>query len=101
MMKMKMIDDAFELAKTAYGAAGHAEAKDQLQKKYPRVEWGEIVQVYLKACDLAEACYDFGNRCRDKKITEAQAVLEMQERFPGFSEITYKAALSHGYFISR
>ena len=96
-----MIDDAFELAKTAYGADGHAEAKDKLQKKHPRAEWDEIVQAYLKACDLAEACYDFGDRRRDKIITEAQAVRDMQERFPGFAQETYKAAISHGYFVSR
>ena len=98
---MSILDDAFVLAKDACGAAGHAEAKDLLRSKYPRVTWDEIAEAYRKACDLADACYAVGERCREKDLTDEEAIKEMRRRFPGFSEATYRAALSDGYFLSR
>jgi hypothetical protein len=99
--EMNMLDDAFGLAKDACGGKGHAEAKDRLQAKHPKLKWDDIVEAYLKACDLADACYDFGDQCRNKKMTDDEAIDLMKERFQGFSDETYRAALSHGYFISR
>jgi hypothetical protein len=96
-----ILDDAFDLAKDACGASGDAEAKDCLQSKYPKVKWGDIVESYQKARALAKACYDFGEQCREKDLTDEEAIREMRRRFPGFSEATYRAALSHGYFLSR
>jgi len=98
---MNILDDAFVLAKDACRAAGHAEAKDLLQSKYPKVTRDDIVEAYIKACDLADACYAVGERCREKDLTDEEAIKEMRRRFPGFSEATYRTALSHGYFLSR
>jgi hypothetical protein len=98
---MSLLDDAFLLVKDAFDAAGHAEAQSRLHSKYPSVERHEIVESYRKAHKLAQACYAFGERCRAKDLTDEAAVREMRKRFPGFSEATYRAALSHGYFVSR
>ena len=100
-MKMNVVDDAFNLAKNAYGAGGHAEAKDRLHTLHPEATWDEVVDAYMRACALAEASYEFGEQCRDKKMTDADGILRMKNLFPGFTESTYHAALSYGYFISR
>lgn len=99
--QMSILDDAFDLAKDAFGPAGHAEARDRLLSKYPEVSPDDIVESYRKGCALAEACYNFGEQCREKDLTDEEAIREMRTRFPGFSEATYRAALSHGYFLSR
>jgi hypothetical protein len=50
--KMTLRDKAYEFAKNAYGASGHAEAKDRLQKEFPHVDWDEVVSAYLDASRL-------------------------------------------------
>ncbi len=97
----RVLDAAFGLAKEAVPPLGHAEAKDRLQQTFPTLSFDEITQLYLRASALADACYDAGDQCRDKKMTEAQAITSLRERFPGFSAETYERALSWGYFISR
>ena len=77
---MKILDNAFGLAKNAYGANGHAEAKDRLQAMYPKLTWDEIVKAYLNAYALAEACYGYGEECRNKIKTDGEAILEMSIR---------------------
>ena len=99
--KMKILDDAFELALNADGANSHAEAKDRLQAKYPQVQWEEIVSFYLRACALVDACYGIGDACRGKKFTDEMAMSYMKKKFPGFSKATYTAALAYAYFIGR
>ena len=83
------------------GASVGSEAEGRLQSKHPKVKWDDIVESYLKALALANACYDFGEQCREKDLTDEEAIREMRRRFPGFSEVTYRAALTHGYFLSR
>jgi hypothetical protein len=97
----RVLDTAFGLAKEAVPPLGHAEAKDRLQQAFPALSFDEITELYLRATSLADACYDAGDQCRDKKMTDAQAITSLRQRFPGFSAETYEQALSWGYFISR
>ena len=98
---MSILDDAFILAKDACDARADAEARERLKTRYPGVKQEDLVSAYLKARALADACYDFGDGCREKRTTDDEAIREMRRRFPGFSEATYRGALSHGYFVSR
>lgn len=98
---MKILDDAFELALNAEGANSHAEAKERLQAKHPKVQWDDIVSFYLRACSLVDACYGIGDACRGKKLTDEAAMSLMMKQFPGFSNATYTAALDYAYFIGR
>jgi len=97
----RVLDAAFALAKQAAPPLGHAEAKDKLQHTFPALSFDEITESYLRATALADACYDAGDQCRDKKMTDAQAITSLRQRFSGFSPATYEQALSWGYFISR
>lgn len=96
-----VLDAAFGLAKQAVPPLGHAEAKDHLRRMFPALSYEEISEHYLRAAALADACYDAGDQCRDRRMTDAQAVASLRQRFPGFSAETYEQALSWGYFISR
>ena len=96
-----LMDDAFRLAKDQDQGRGHACAKSRLHKLHPEAAWEQIIQAYLKACDLAEACFDYGERCRNKDMRDDQAIRDMKSRFPGFSQEIYQEALSLGYFESR
>ena len=98
---MSILDDAFELAKAAVGSAGEEEARNQLRRRYPKASENEIADAYHKARKLVNACYDFGERCREKVMTDDEALQKMQKKFPGFSHSTYRTALSYGYFVSR
>ena len=97
----RVLDAAFGLAKHAVPPLGHAKAKDSLQQTFPALSFDEVTELYLRAAALADACYDAGDQCRDKKLTDAQAIASLRQRFPGFSAETYQQALSWGYFISR
>jgi hypothetical protein len=97
----RVLDAAFAVAKQAVPPLGHAEAKDRLQQRFPALSFDEITELYLRATSLADACYDAGDQCRNKKMRDAQAITSLRQRFPGFSPETYKQALSWGYFISR
>ncbi len=92
---------AFGLAKQAIPPLGHAEAKDRLHRLFPSLSYDEVAELYLRATALADACYDAGDQCRDKRMTEERALASFRERFPGFSAEVYEQALSWGYFISR
>jgi hypothetical protein len=98
---MTLRDKAYELAKTAYDAAGHAEAKDKLQKEFPRVDWDELVSAYLEASRLSDAAYAFGDRIRRGLLTESRALEEAKKEYPAFSEATYRDFLTHGLLTSR
>ena len=98
---MTLRDKAFEFAKSAYGASGHSEAKDRLQAEFPDVNWDQIVSAYLDASRLSDAAYDFGDRLIREIISEDSALEEVKKKFPGFSDATYRAFLSHGVLISR
>jgi len=99
--KTRVLDAAFGLTTQAVPPLGHAEAKDRLQQIFPALSFDEVTELYLHASALADACYDAGDQCRDKRMTDAQAITSLRERFPGFSAETYEQALSWGYFISR
>src|SRR5262245_8832770 len=99
-VETRVLDAAFGLAKEAVPPLGHAEAKDRLLQAFPALSFDEVTELYLRATALADACYDAGDQCRDKKMTEAQAITSLRQRFPGFSAETYEQALSWGYFIS-
>ena len=95
------MDAAFGLAKQAIPPLGHANAKEKLQQLFPSLSFDQITELYLRAAALSDACYDAGDKCRDKRTTDAQAITSLREQFPGFSAETYKQALSWGYFLSR
>jgi hypothetical protein len=97
----RVLDAAFGLAKQATPPLGHAEAKNRLHQTFPALSFDEVTEMYLRGAALADACHDAGDQCRDKKMTDAQAIASFRERFPGFSAQTYEQALSWGYFISR
>jgi hypothetical protein len=97
----RVLDAAFGLAKQAVPPLGHAEAKDKLQQAFPALSFDEITELYLRATALADACYDAGDQCRDKRMTDTEAIASLRKRFPGFSDEIYQQALSWGYFISR
>jgi len=69
---MSILDDAFSLAKDAFDAEGHSEAQNLLQSKYPSVKRDDIVEAYRKARKLAQACYDLGEQCRAKDLTDEE-----------------------------
>jgi hypothetical protein len=96
-----ILDAAFVLAKKAYSASDHVDAKEALQKQYPAASWDEILDAYLKACELAQKSYDIGDQARRENIPDDQALKIMANRFPGFSEKTYNDALTLGWFLSR
>jgi len=97
----RVLDAAFELAKQAVPPLGHAEAKDRLQQAFPSLSFDEITELYLRATALVDACYDAGDQCLDKLMTDSQAIASLRHRFSGFSPETYEQALSWGYLIAR
>lgn len=98
---MNLQDRAFELAKDAYSAAKHADAKAILESEYPKASYNEIQEIYLVAAQMADAAYDVGDKIRLGETSEDNTLKNLKERFPGFSDATYKRVISHGYFISR
>jgi hypothetical protein len=98
---MTLRDKAYEVAKGAYGAKGHAEAKDALQKAFPLVEWDMIVEVYSDAARMDDAAYDFGDRLIRGGLSEQQALAEIRERFPDYSDGTYRLFLSKAVLVAR
>jgi hypothetical protein len=94
MTNQPILDAAYQLAKKAHGPSGHADAKDKLQALFPLVLWGEIVESYLKGSELAEKCYEIGDAARQENIPDDRAIQMLKERFSGFSEETYRDALS-------
>lgn len=96
-----ILDAAFVLAKKSYTASDHADAKDLLQKQFPGSSWDEILDTYLRACELAQKSYDIGDQARRENIPDEEALKIMANRFPGFSEKTYNDALTLGWFLSR
>jgi hypothetical protein len=101
MSKELLLDDAYLAAKKANTAAAHGEAKEILQAKFPEVAWSEILEAYLKACELVDKCYEIGDAARREKIPDDRALEILRERFPGFSDGTYNDALTQGWFLSR
>jgi hypothetical protein len=100
-MNKKILDSAFELVKPAFNDISREEARKQLSINYSDVVKKDIDEAFTKACDLANACYNFADKCRDKIITEEEAIQMMAKQFPGFSQGTYKSALGYGYYLSR
>ncbi|MDO8540340.1 MAG: hypothetical protein Q7S40_07845 [Opitutaceae bacterium] len=101
MQNQTVMDVAFQLAKKAHDSASHAAAKDQLQSKFPSEPWDEIVNAYVKGCELVEKCYEIADSARRLKISDAEAIEMLRQRFPGFSGNIYNEALTHGWFLSR
>jgi hypothetical protein len=96
-----LLNAAFELAISAYGAAGHAEAKDRLQQRFPQTDFDTITEAYLAACRLHDLAYDAADKHRDGVHSESDALALLRERCAGFAERTYKRALAQGLFESR
>lgn len=98
---MKLFDEAFLLAKASSNEASRNSAWTRLKEDHPEIEAAEIERAWAAACALEASCYDFGDRCRLKWISDDEALLMMQTQFPGFSKSTYRTALGHGYLVSR
>lgn len=98
---MKLSDRAFELAKDAYSAAKHADAKATLEAEYPDFSYDEIQEIYLTAAHMVDAAYEVGDKIRLGETSEEKSFTDLKQKFPGFSDATYKTVISHGYFISR
>ena len=98
---MRISDRAFGLAKDAYSAATHANAKAILKSEYPGVAYDQIQEVYLVAAHMADAAYEIGDKLRLGELSEEDSLKDLEVRFPGFSDTTYKSVVTHGVFISR
>ena len=96
-----MLDEAYQVAKRASTASAHAAAKEKLQSMFPDASWSEIVDAYLKGCELAEKCYDIGDAARRGNIPDEKAIGMLKQQFPGFNDSTYDDALTLGWFLSR
>jgi hypothetical protein len=101
MANQLILDAGYQLAKKAQTSSAHAEAKDKLQTLFPAASWDDIVNSYLKGCELAEKCYEIGDAARRENIPDERAIQMLRERFPGFSDETYNDALTLGWFLSR
>ncbi len=99
---LKPLDVAFLLSKEGYSAATHGINKQKLQNIYPVMSFEEITEIYLRACKLADFCYDAGERLITSSWKNQDEILkELEVKFPGFSQQTYNNALSWGCFLSR
>jgi hypothetical protein len=96
-----LLNASFDVAINAYGAAGHAEAKDRLQHRFPHADFESITEAYLAACRLHDFAYGVADKNRDGVYSEADALAQLREQCPGFPERTYSKALSQGWFESR
>lgn len=96
-----LLDAAYQLAKNAHTANAHVDAKEKLQGMYPTSPWNEILDAYLKGCELAEKCYEIADTARRERIPDQMALQTLVDRFPGFSARTYNYALTLGWFLSR
>ena len=101
MPDQPMLDAAYQLAKKSHSSPSHAEAKDKLQAMFPAASWDEILDAYLKGCELAEKCYEIGDAARRQSIPDDRAIFMLKEKFPGFSDESYNDALTLGWFLSR
>ncbi len=100
-MNDDLLDAAFGLAINAFGAAGHAEAKDRLQQRFPQTDFDAITETYLLACRLHELAYDVADKHRDGVHSKTKALALLRELCPGFPERTYDSAFARGLFESR
>jgi len=100
-MNEALLHSSFEAAIKAYGAAGHAEAKDRLQQQFHEMDSDEITEAYLLACRLHDLAYDAADKCRDKIHSKSEAIALLKEQCPGFAERTYERAFAQGLFESR
>jgi hypothetical protein len=99
--KMKLSDRAFILAKDAFNAAKHADAKELLESEFPDYNYDQIAESFLEAAHMVDDSYDIGDRIRLNKLNETKAMQELRQKHPGFSDDTYKSVIAHGLFISR
>ena len=101
MQHQPLLDAAYQLAKKAHTSSSHAESKEKLQSMFPHAPWDEILDAYLKGCELAEKCYEIGDAARREKIPDDRAIEMLKQRFPGFGDNTYNDALTLGWFLSK
>lgn len=75
--------------------------KEKLSRSFKDMDVLECNKIYEYALDLTNVCYEYGDKARKNQITKKDALEDMEIRFPGFSQKTYKAAFAHGLFESR
>jgi hypothetical protein len=90
---------AYSLASKAYGQ-GHAEAKNELAARFPKLPWDDLIEVYLAACSLHQTAYSVASDVRDKKFSEAEAKSRLQQMCPGFSNEAYNKDFADGMYES-
>lgn len=91
----KILHEALKLINST--GHDHLKAKEELGHFFPDVKTEDLDNLYLKACRLAEMSYEIADMVRDKKLTESQALKELEERCPGFSQKAYEEAFSMGW----
>jgi len=96
-----ILDAAYELATHAFTPPSHADAKDKLHEQFPSLEWDRLVEAYMRGSELAEKCYEIGEKARRENIPDQASLALLAKKFPGFSDKTYNDALSRGWFLSR
>jgi len=96
-----ILDAAYELAKNAFTPISHADAKEKLHEQFPSLEWDELVEAYMRGSELAEKCYEIGDKARRENIPDQEALAILAKKYSGFSDKTYNDALRRGWFLSR
>jgi replication-associated recombination protein RarA len=94
-------DEAFELVRrNSSNNPGAALMRRELARRFPDVSSDEYAQVYF---DLFDECQkllwgsgEVAALYWDERLSQAGALRQLQERFPGFSVRTYEAAFSEG-----
>lgn len=99
--EIQICDLSFRLAKQAGLGGDHAEAKTKVQKMFPKMPAGQIASLYAKSMNFLEACSTFGELYFSKNLSDAEIIEALQEAHPGFSEKTYRDALSFGRFLAK
>ena len=97
----KMRNEAFDLVKDDYQRHYQSMIVGSFEQTYRDKSIKEIEDEIIAAYELADACYSFGESIRDNEKTKEIVLKEMKDKFPGFTETTYREALSHGLYISR
>lgn len=99
--EIQISDLSFRLAKQAGLGGDHAEAKAKVQKMFPKTPAGQIASLYDKAMKFLEACSGFGETYFSKNLSENEIHEALREAHPGFSDKTYRDALSFGRFLAK
>ncbi|HUR96527.1 MAG TPA: hypothetical protein VMZ26_00535 [Pyrinomonadaceae bacterium] len=79
----------------------HAEAKADLQNRFPSLDYRTVSEAYLAACKLREIAYSVAEKHRDGIYSIEAALLALRTECPGFPAQVYMEPFNRGSFESR